>query len=263
LFDSVDRGRRYRPMSSIQGCSPYCQECGACTARKPKTSAAAATRSHDSIIDSIVEEVVKTLKGQGTTHSNHSGKKIPLGVSNRHIHLQEQSFKLLFGANAQPEIYRELYQPGEFAFKQTCIIVGPKMKPIHSVRILGPFRKYDQVEVSFTDAISLGIDPPVKDSGDLSGAAPITIVGPAGSLVLREGAIIAGRHLHMTTSDAAAMGVASGQFVTVKIPGVKTTIYDNVLVRTNDAWKLQLHLDTDDANAAHVVCNQEALLIGQ
>jgi putative phosphotransacetylase len=208
--------------------------------------------------------VVKTLKGHDPVHHSYTpvGKKIPLGVSNRHIHLQEQSFKLLFGANAQPETFRELYQPGEFALKQTCIIVGPKMKPIHSVRILGPFRKYDQVEVSFTDAISLGIDPPVKDSGDLRGAAPITIVGPAGSLVLKEGAIIASRHLHMTSSDAAAFNLTPGQFVTIKIPGVKTTIYDNVLVRTNDGWKLQLHLDTDDANAAHVVCNQEALLLG-
>lgn len=247
-------------MSTIQGCSPYCQECGACAARKPVP---AAPLSHDAVINSIVEEVVRTLKGGSPSHGGSAAKKVPLGVSNRHIHLQESSFKLLFGANAQPEIFRELYQPGEFALKQTCIIVGPKMKPIHSVRILGPFRKYDQVEVSFTDAISLGIDPPVKDSGDLRGAAPITIVGPAGSLVLAEGAIIASRHLHMTALDAAAFGVAPGQFVTIKIPGVKTTIFDNVLVRTNDAWKLQLHLDTDDANAAHVVCNQEALLLGK
>lgn len=247
-------------MSAFQGCSPYCQECGACSARKP--AKATATGPHDRIINSIVEEVVKTLTGSGVSSNDLARTKIPLGVSNRHIHLQEASFKVLFGPDAKPEIFRELYQPGEFALRQSCIIVGPKMRPLHSVRILGPFRKYDQVEVSFTDAISLGIDPPVRDSGDLRGAAPVTIVGPAGSLVLREGAIIANRHLHMTTRDAVALGVAPGQFVTVKIPGVKTTIYDNVLVRTNDDWKLQLHLDTDDANAAHVVCSQEAFLSG-
>jgi putative phosphotransacetylase len=251
-------------MSETPGCSPNCQECGACSARKPLRVAPAESLSHDAIIDSIVDEVVKTLKGEPLADTiGPSVKKIPLGVSNRHIHLREASFKLLFGADAQPELFRELYQPGEFALKQTCIIVGPKMKPIHSVRILGPFRNYDQVEVSFTDAISLGIDPPVRDSGDLCGAAPITIVGPTGSLVLREGAIIAGRHVHMTNRDAAALGVNPGQFITIKIPGVKTTIYDKVLVRTNDGWKLQLHLDTDDANAAHVVCNQEAILLGQ
>jgi putative phosphotransacetylase len=248
-------------MSVIQGCSPYCQECGACSARKYASSAA--TPEHEVIIESIVAEVVRTLIGPDASHEGRPTHRIPLGVSNRHIHLQEASFKTLFGPEAEPQIYRELYQPGEFALKQTCIIVGPKMRPIHSVRILGPFRKYDQVEVSFTDSISLGIDPPVKDSGDLRGAAPITVVGPAGSLVLGEGAIIAGRHVHMTPRDAAMMGVSSGQFITVKIPGVKTTIYDNVLVRTNEAWKLQLHLDTDDANAAHVVCNQEALLTGR
>jgi putative phosphotransacetylase len=137
------------------------------------------------------------------------------------------------------------------------------MRPIHDVRILGPFRGYDQVEISFTDAMRLGINPPIRDSGDLRGAAPVTIVGPAGSLVLREGAIIANRHVHMASSDADRFGVRAGDFIKIQLPGAKGSIYERVLVRTNEKWKLQLHLDTDDANAAHVVCNQTAIFAGK
>ncbi len=170
---------------------------------------------------------------------------------------------MLFGADAKMEKYRDLYQPGEFAAIQTCLIAGPKMRTIENVRILGPFRKYDQVEISFTDAVALGLRPPVRDSGNLSGAAPITLVGPKGTLVLKEGAIIANRHVHMTSADAAAFGVKQGDYISVKLPGIKSTVFEQTLVRTNDTWKLQLHLDTDDANAAHVACNQQAVFMGK
>lgn len=254
-------------MSAMMGCSPNCQECGACSARGSHAGNGSSHASHasrDTMIEAIVAEVVRTISGHAAAgDAGQALSKIPLGVSNKHIHLREASFKLLFGPDAEPRIYRNLYQPGEFALEQTCIIVGPKMRPLYDVRILGPFRAYDQVEVSFTDAVLLGINPPVKESGDLAGAAPITIVGPKGTLVLDQGAIIANRHLHMTTGDAARFGVKQGDMVKVSIPGVKDTIFGNVLVRTNDAWKLQLHLDTDDANAAHAVCDQEAVFLGK
>ena len=243
----------------IQGCSDFCQECGACGVRGAST----VPSSREALVNTIVEAVLRDLRGNGAAAAEERELTIPLGVSNRHIHLREESFKTLFGAQAAPEVYRNLYQPGEHALVQTCILVGPKMRPIHDVRILGPFRSYDQVEVSFTDAMRLGIDPPIKDSGDLRGAAPITIVGPAGSLVLREGAIIANRHVHMALTDAARFGVRQGDFIKVKLPGAKGSIYERVLVRTNESWKLQLHLDTDDANAAHVVCNQTAFFAGK
>jgi putative phosphotransacetylase len=252
-------------MASISGCSPYCQECGACSARPAPNGSLPST----DMIDLIVAEVVKTIStGAGASVPaaralSSSMPTIPLGISNRHIHLREESFKVLFGVDAKPQIYRYLYQPGEFALTQCCIVVGPKMRPLHDVRILGPFRKYDQVEVSFTDSIALGVNPPVRDSGDLQGAAAVTLIGPAGSLALREGAIIANRHLHMTTKDSALFGVGPGDLVKIRLPGVKSALYENVLVRTNDAWKLQLHLDTDDANAAHVTCNQEAFFMGK
>jgi putative phosphotransacetylase len=252
-------------MDMKRGCSPYCQDCGACSARNGRTKADPVA-TQDDFIDNIVGEVVKTLAGEMALRKPSEHRrypKIPLGVSNRHIHMREETFKVLFGPDTRPSIYRYLYQPEEFALSQTCIIVGPKMRPIHDVRILGPFRKYDQVELSFTDSVVLGINPPVRDSGDLKDAVTITIVGPAGSVVLNRGAIIANRHVHMTTADAATFGVSQGDYIRIKVPGVKSTTFENVLVRTNDAWKLQLHLDTDDANAAHVVCNQEALFLGK
>lgn len=177
---------------------------------------------------------------------------IPLGISNRHIHLTPDTFHKLFGDEAEFEVMRPLYQPGEFASKHTLTIVGPKLRSIPNVRILGPLRKYDQVEVSLTDAVFLGIDPPVTNSGSLKDAAPLTLVGPKGSLYLERCAIVANRHIHMTTRDAERFGVKDGDYCRVRVRGEKGTIFENVLIRTNDTWKLQIHLDTDDANAANI-----------
>jgi putative phosphotransacetylase len=216
--------------------------------------------SQEALISTVVDAVLKSLHGEDTSSSAQQ-LTIPIGVSNHHIHLREESFKTLFGASAEPEIYRNLYQPGEFALKQTCMIIGPKMRPIHDVRVLGPFRSYDQVEVSMTDAIQLGIDPPVCDSGDLANAAPVTIIGPVGSLILKHGAIIANRHVHMTPTDAEIFGVKQGDFIKIRIEGLKPSVFERVLVRVSKSFKLQIHLDTDDANAAHVVCNQTAIYV--
>jgi putative phosphotransacetylase len=177
---------------------------------------------------------------------------IPLGVSNRHIHLTPGTFEKLFGKGAEFKQMKPLYQPGEFASVHTLTIVGPKMKSIPNVRILGPLRKYDQVEVSLTDAVFLGINPPVTNSGSLEKAEPLTLVGPEGAVYLEKCAIVANRHIHMTNSEAGALGVSNGDYCRVKVGGEKGTIYENVLIRTNDNWKLQIHLDTDDANAANI-----------
>lgn len=241
---------------STKGNSNFCQECGACGVRS-----ASSDQSQEAFISTIVDAVLRELQPNNAPVNKQL--EIPLGVSNHHIHLRESSFKTLFGDSAKPEIYRELYQTGEFALKQTCMIIGPKMRPIHDVRVLGPFRSYDQVEVSFTDAMQLGLNPPICDSGDLGNAAPITIVGPVGSLVLQKGAIIASRHVHMSPSDAELFGVKQGDFIKVKLPGAKPSVFERVLVRVNKTFKLQIHLDTDDANAAHVVCNQAALFMGK
>ena len=216
------------------------------------------------IIDIIVDEVKKTLK------STHSGREhrsdypfIPLGVSNRHIHLTRETFSKLFGVGTEFESARPLYQPGEFASKHALTIIGSKMRSIQNVRILGPLRNYDQVELTLTDSIFLGITAPVQNSGNLKGAAPLTLVGPAGSVFLEECALVASRHIHMTNQHAIIFGVKEGDLCRVRIGGSKGTIFENVLIRINDNWKLQIHLDTDDANAANVRSDTEVEFINK
>jgi putative phosphotransacetylase len=211
----------------------------------------------EELIDIIVKSVHAVLQSEphresSNRESSQQSFRIPLGISNRHIHLTSKTFHQLFGDKAEFESMRPLYQPGEFASIHTLTIVGPKLRSIPGVRILGPLRNYDQVEVSLTDAIFLGIDPPVTNSGNLKEAAPLTLVGPNGSVYLEKCAIVANRHLHMTTADAARLGVKEGDYCMVRIGGEKPTVYENVLIRTNDNWKIQIHLDTDDANAANV-----------
>jgi putative phosphotransacetylase len=219
---------------------------------------------HEKLVSIIVEEVRRSL-GQVNlpVETMPSFPPIPLGVSNRHIHLTEKTFHHLFGEQAQFREERPLYQPGEFASAHTLTIIGAKMRSIQNVRILGPLRNYDQVELTLTDAIQLGINAPVQNSGNLKGAAPLTLVGPKSSIYLPECALIASRHIHMTNAHAGLFGVKEGDFCRVKIAGVKSTIFENVLVRINDNWKLQMHLDTDDANAANVRGEVTAEFLGK
>ncbi|MHB9012089.1 MAG: phosphate propanoyltransferase [Ignavibacteriaceae bacterium] len=209
----------------------------------------------------LLELVVNEVQGyfndeliikRNSIESNLKFPLIPLGISNRHIHLIEKTFHQLFGDDTEFEPMRPLYQPGEFASKQLLTIVGPKLRSIPNVRILGPLRKYDQVEVSLTDAIFLGIDPPVANSGSLEEAEPLTLVGPHSSVYLDKCAIVANRHIHISNKEASIFGVKNGDYCRVRIGGEKSATFENVLIRTNDNWKLQIHLDTDDANAANV-----------
>jgi putative phosphotransacetylase len=247
---------------NAKGLQSYCQECGACSAslESGSTCQEKTKNDHDPLVDRIVNEVLKEI-GISTTEADLPG--IPLGVSNRHTHLTEETFKRLFGQDAEPEIYRELYQAGEYAAKQTITIAGPKQRAIQSVRLLGPLRSYDQVELSLTDAIVLGIKPPVANSGNLSEAAALTLIGPAGSVYLEHCAIIASRHIHMSPANTQSFSVHDGDFCKIGISGVKSTVFENVLIRVKEGWKLQAHLDTDDANAANVRCNMAVKFLGK
>ena len=244
-------------MVNEQGLASYCQDCGLCAAAADGPPAG----TESDLARIIAGEIIKTVPGRRTDAAEE--KKIPLGVSNRHAHLTETTFRELFGPDALLEKYRDLYQAGEFASRQTITIAGNKMRAIQNLRILGPFRSYDQVELSLTDAIQLGINPPVRNSGDLEAAAPLTLVGPRRSVYIENCAIVAGRHIHMSGQDAVVFGVADGDRCKVRIGGEKGIIFENVLVRINDAWNLHLHLDTDDANAANVRCNMSAEFIGK
>lgn len=208
--------------------------------------------SQRDLIDLLTNEISKLIKEKYSTLFKSTYPLIPVGISNRHIHLTEETFYKLFGKNTKFEVLRPLYQPGEFASKHTLTIVGPRLRSIENVRILGPFRRYDQVEVSLTDSIYLGIEPPITNSGSLEDAAPITLVGPKSSIFIEKCVIIANRHIHMNSTDALKLGVKDGDICKVRIPGIKSTIFENVLIRVNDNWRLQIHLDTDDANAAFI-----------
>ena len=175
---------------------------------------------------------------------------IPVGISNRHIHLSKADVETLFGAGYELTPFKDLSQPGQYACKETLTLIGPSMRPIENVRVLGPVRKASQVEISLTDSFVLKVKPPVRESGDIAGSAPVTIVGPKGIVELKEGCIIANRHIHMHTSDAARYGVKDGDYIDVDaLQGTRKTRWYGVQVRVRDDFALEMHVDTDDANA--------------
>ncbi len=145
--------------------------------------------------------------------------------------------------------WRDLSQPGQFACEEKVTLVGPR-GVIENVRVLGPARKQSQVEISITDSFKLGVQAPIRDSGDLQGSAGITMVGPAGSVTLKEGCIVAARHIHMHTTDARRFGVKDGDRVNVKATGPRGVVFSQVLIRVSENYRLEMHLDVDEANAA-------------
>ncbi len=172
--------------------------------------------------------------------------KISVGVSNRHVHLTEEDYKILFG-DAPFTKRNDLNQPGMFASELTVTIKGSK-RSIDNVRVLGPLRSYTQVEISKTDAYTLGVNPPVRNSGEVSDADIITIIGPNGELT-KKAAIIAARHIHVDKKIREEKGLVGISKVSVRIPGEKSGIIDNVYLKDSDEAYFELHLDTDDANA--------------
>jgi putative phosphotransacetylase len=175
--------------------------------------------------------------------------KVIVETSARHVHLTDAQIITLFGKDATLTRKKDLSQPGQFACEERLTIVGPK-KSIPNVIILGPARPAGQVEVSFTDARTLGIEAPVRESGDLAGTPGIKLVGPAGEVDLAEGVIVAKRHIHMTPENAAEFGVADKQIVSLKIDSERSAVLGNVVVRVSPKFALAVHIDTDEANAA-------------
>ena len=176
-------------------------------------------------------------------------KEILIETSARHVHVTQEVLEKLFGEGAQLEVKKMLSQPGQFASNQKVKVVGPKGEL--NCSILGPCRNHNQVEVSLSDARTLGVTAPVRESGDVSGSAPCKLVGPAGEVELTEGVIVAKRHIHMTSKDALENGFVDKQIVSVKIEnGVRSTIFGDVVVRVRDDFALAMHIDTDESNAA-------------
>lgn len=203
-------------------------------------------------IEELVRGVLASLGGKRGDAAGGSDDTVPVGVSNRHIHLTHEHVEALFGAGYTLTKLKDLSQPGQYACKETLTIVGPSMRPIEGVRVLGPERKKSQVEISRTDSYQLKVKPPVRESGRLEGSAPITIIGPCGVVILNEGCIIANRHIHMHPDDGARFGVRDGDTVTVQVDGARRTRFYDVQVRVHPDFRLEMHVDTDDANAAGI-----------
>ena len=179
-------------------------------------------------------------------------KKVLVETSARHIHVTEEAFKVLFGEGEAPHVKKMLSQPGQFACEERVTIVGPK-KSIPNVSILGPFRKQVQVELSATDARSIGLDIVVRESGDLAGTPGCTVVGPCGELEISEGVIVAKRHIHATTADASELGLVDKQIVSVAIESNgRSLVFGDVVVRVSDTYAFAMHIDTDESNAGLV-----------
>lgn len=201
---------------------------------------------------SVVAEIVRRVIEAGGGAAVQSSDMVPVGVSNRHIHLTQEHVEILFGKGYELAKLKDLSQPGQYACKELLTIIGPSLRPIENVRVLGPVRKSTQVEISRTDSFVLKVKPPVRESGNIAGSAGITIIGPKGVVTIDEGVIIANRHIHMSPADGEAFGVKDGDTVIVEADGERRTRFYDVQIRVSEAFRLEMHVDTDDANAAGI-----------
>ena len=199
----------------------------------------------------LMQALLKAVQEASNENAASNATGVPVGISNRHIHLSQADLDQLFGAGYQLTPMKELSQPGQFACKETVTICGPK-GAIEKVRVLGPVRKETQIEIVAGDCFKLGVKAPAKLSGDLAGTPGITVVGPKGSVQTAQGLIVAQRHIHMAPADAQAYGVQDGQIVKIRVGGLRGGIYDNVAIRVTTSSKLECHLDTEEANAMGV-----------
>ena len=205
----------------------------------------------------LVSKVVESVSDKTATTEGD----IPVGISNRHIHLSREHVDILFGKGYQLTKLKDLSQPGQYACKEQLTLVGPSMRAIEGVRVLGPERKSSQVEISRTDSFTLKVKPPVRESGDIKGSAPVTVIGPKGIVTLNEGCIIANRHIHMSEDEGKMFGVRDGEYVDVELNGERRSLFYDVQIRVHKDFRLEMHIDTDDANAAGVGNGFKAKLI--
>jgi len=186
--------------------------------------------------------------------------KIPVEVSARHVHLSQKDLEALFGPGYQLTKMKQLSQPSDFACQET-VDIQAGTKKFKNVRIVGPVRAQTQVEISLTDAVGSGVMPPVKLSGDLMNTSPVDVIGPKGAINLKEGLIVALRHIHCSEAQAVKLGLKMGAKVSVGVGGERPVVFGNVVVRVRDDYKLCLHLDTDEGNAAAINKTSEGKLI--
>jgi len=197
------------------------------------------------LAEDLSREIAKRMK--------RSKLDIPAGVSVKHCHLTKEHFKILFGAAAEPKRVKDIKQPGFYAAEEMIDVQGPK-GVLKKIRLVAPYRDHTQIEIAVSDAMAIGIKPPVRESGDVKGSAGAVLIGPAGKIEIKEGVIIAQRHLHFSPSEAKSLGIASGEVVRVRAGAGqgRSTVFEDVVVRVSDKYSLEFHVDTDEANAAGI-----------
>ena len=211
-------------------------------------------------VEHLVRQIVRRIVSGDNSAAAEiatAAPKLLVSISARHVHLTDEHVERLLGKGKTLTPGKGLYQDGFYAAEETVMIVGPRRRMLPQVRVLGPTRKFSQVELALTDAISLGIDAPVRHSGDISGTPGCVLVGPAGAVELSEGVIRAARHVHMSFKEAEYYGVKNGDFMTLSIKSPQCSVsFDDVLVRADPHAKLEVHIDTDEGNA----CNLDAAI---
>jgi len=203
--------------------------------------------------------VTNAVKGRQEEQSER--KMVPVGISARHIHLSRAHIDSLFGAGYELQVLKDLTQPGQYAAQETVAVVGPKGS-FDKVRILGPARKASQLEVALTDALKLGITPPVRESGQIDGTPGIKVIGPQGEVEMEQGVIVAARHIHFHTADAERWGIQDKQVLRVRTYGARPLTFDDVIARVSDSFALDMHIDTDEGNASGVKTGDLVEIIG-
>jgi propanediol utilization protein len=211
-------------------------------------AAEAATMSR-TLVEQIVREAVARRLGGKPTESISGTKELVVHASARHMHLSRADLDVLFGPGHELTPDKDLYQEGNYAAAETVTLLGPRRRPLPNVRVLGPLRKESQVELAFTDAIHLGIDAPVRLSGNIEGTPGAIVIGPEGIVEMRRGVIRAAIHVHMSPAEAAGYGVKQGDRMKLRVAGPAPAVFEHVLVRIDPASRLNVHMDTDEANA--------------
>lgn len=178
-------------------------------------------------------------------------KTLPIALSNRHIHLSKEDLEKLFGEGYELTKFKDLSQPGQYACEEKVDAVGPKGE-IKGIRILGPARPVTQFEISVSDAFTLGVKPEIRNSGEIEDTPGVKLIGPKGEVTIDKGVIVAARHIHMHTDDAKELGVVDKEVVKIKVEGPRGLIFDQVLVRVDDSFALEMHVDVEEGNASGV-----------
>jgi len=213
---------------------------------------ATASVTHRAVVEHMVRQAVYSRLGKPLPRGAAAPNPLVVNISARHCHLTQEAVEVLFGKGSRLQVHKWLYQDGQFAAKETLTLIGPRSRVISNLRILGPCRNFNQVELAYTDSIALGFDIPLRSSGSIKDTPGCMLMGPAGFYEMKEGVIRAARHAHMNAADAEFYGVKNGDEMKLRIGGTCGLILDRMLCRVDKSFKLEVHIDTDEGNACNL-----------